>query len=191
MIGVSAGGMQALPIVLAPLPAHFPVPVIVVQHLSADADHGFLIRHLDATTALRVREAEERAKVEIGCAYIAPANYHLLVESDGRFALSIDERVNFSRPSIDVLFESAVDAWGADIVGVILTGASADGVHGLRRIRESGGRTIVQDPATADTAFMPKAAIDAGCADHVLPLSEIGPFLVVLEDLETGKGEGS
>jgi len=187
VIGVSAGGSGALPIVLSALPADYAVPVIVVRHLYPDAGpygHDVLAR----ACALRLSEAEEKAPVTAGI-HVAPANYHLLVERDRTFALSIDERVRWARPSIDVLFESAADVYGSDLVGVILTGANDDGARGLRRIKEAGGTTIVQDPATAEFPDMPRAAMEACKVGHVLPLEGIGALLGKLRLDTCGGGE--
>ncbi len=177
MLGTSAGGTAALAILLAPLPETYPLSVIVVQHLHPWQAGAPLI-YGAPTSALPVREVVDKEPVRAGCVYFAPANYHLLIEDDRTFALSIDEKVNYSRPAIDVLFESAVDVYGSHLIGVVLTGASQDGARGLRRIKESGGLTIVQDPATAEAPYMPESAVAAMEADYVLPLPEIGALLV-------------
>jgi two-component system chemotaxis response regulator CheB len=124
-----------------------------------------------------IQEAKDKTTIRPGVIYVAPPNYHLLVEDDRTLALSIDPRVNFSRPAIDVLFESAVDVYAHHIIGVILTGGNHDGAHGLRRIKEAGGLTIVQDPKTAKAGMMPAAALAATAVDYVLPLPEIGALL--------------
>jgi two-component system chemotaxis response regulator CheB len=154
IVGASWGGLQALRWVLEGLPADFPTPIVVA-----------------------ISEASDKDDIEPGHVYIAPPDYHLLVEP-GHLALSIDESVHHSRPSIDVAFESAADAYGDRLVGVILTGANEDGSAGLRRIRETGGVAVVQDPATAARPEMPSAAIDAVTGARVLPLRKIAPFLV-------------
>ena len=175
-IGVSAGGLNALLTVLPPLGADLPVPVLVVQHLSPDAD-DFLVRHLDERSPARVKEAEDKERLEPGTVYVAPAGYHLMVD-EGRFAaLSVDERVNFSRPSVDVLFETAAEAYPGTLIGVILTGANNDGAAGLAAVKALGGLAVVQDPAGAEAEAMPKAALEAVQADHVVPLAEIGALL--------------
>ena len=176
VIGASAGGMKALLGVLAPLSAEFRLPVVVAQHVHATQGPCF-VEHLNRETSLTVKEAQDKETVQSGFVYVAPPNYHLLVERGGTLSLSIDEKVNFSRPSIDVLFESAAHAWAPGLIGVILTGANHDGAQGLRLIRELGGLTIAQDPATADYPFMPQAAIDAGAAWDVLPIAEISKRL--------------
>jgi two-component system chemotaxis response regulator CheB len=126
-----------------------------------------------------VRQGSRRTRTfGTGTIYLAPANYHLLVEKDKTLALTVDEAVNYSRPSIDVLFESAADVFGQGLIGVILTGANEDGSQGFKIIKETGGITVVQDPATAGVSVMPQAAVDCVEVDHLLPLEEIGPFLV-------------
>ena len=127
-----------------------------------------------------MKEADEKEKTESGIAYIAPSNYHLLIENSHIFSLSCGNLVNYARPSIDVLFESASDVYGSSLIGIILTGANSDGSRGLKRITNRGGLTIVQDPKTAYSDFMPKAAIAATEVNHILPLKQIGPFLVKL-----------
>jgi len=176
VIGVSAGGFHALRTVIPALRAGFPTPVLVVQHISPHAD-DFLARSLDQESRVGVKEAEEKERAQPGWVYIAPPNYHLLVELDGTLSLSIENRINYSRPSIDVLFEAAADAWGAKCIGVVLTGANDDGSRGLLAIKRRGGLAIVQDPATAEVDAMPRAAIARAHPDHILPLEAIGPFL--------------
>jgi two-component system chemotaxis response regulator CheB len=132
---------------------------------------------LGESSSAPVREASDKETIEPATIYLAPPDYHLLIE-DGHFALATDARVQFARPSIDVLFETAAEVYGDRALGVILTGANADGAAGLRSIRERGGLTVVQDPATAERSAMPAAALAATPVDAVLPLEEIGPFLV-------------
>lgn len=177
VIGVSAGGMAALPKILSVLPESFSMAVIIVQH-RREGQNGYLTTYLNQESRLKVKEAEEKHSIVPGNVYIAPAGYHLLVERDFTFSLSIDPPVHFSRPSIDVLFESAADAYGQFLIGLILTGANSDGSLGLKRIRQKSGLALVQNPKTAETNMMPQSAIDIAGADHILPLNEIGPFLV-------------
>jgi two-component system chemotaxis response regulator CheB len=177
VIGASAGGMTALTELLSTFPATYSLPVIVVQHLHPLQDTCF-IEHLDYKCALRIKEAGEKAPIEAGHAYFAPPNYHLLIEDDRTFSLSVDEKVNYARPAIDVLFESAADVYGSGVIGVILTGANDDGAQGLRLVRERGGLTIVQDPETAESPLMPQAAIAATQVDYILALPEIASLLV-------------
>ncbi len=178
-IGTSLGGLNALLTVVRQLPADLPVPLVVVQHRGTAADTG-LIDLLQENTALRVVEADDKALLEPGTVYVAPPDYHLLVEDRESLALSTEGPVLCARPSIDVLFQSAADAYGEALVGVLLTGASADGAAGLARIKSRGGRVIVQDPATAECATMPSAGIAATAVDYVVPLERIGEHLVSL-----------
>jgi two-component system, chemotaxis family, protein-glutamate methylesterase/glutaminase len=184
VIGVSAGGMAALGKILPRLPADYHLPLIIVQHISPDADN-YMISHFDSNTAIKVKEADEKEEIKPGVAYFAPPNYHLLIETDFTFSLSVEERVNFSRPSIDVLFESAIDAWCSGLIGIILTGASSDGSKGLKMIRECGGLTIVQDPQEAEVSVMPEAAIKLTKVDKILKLDAIAGFLVSLKNQQT------
>lgn len=176
VLGASAGGQAALRRVLGALPADFPAPLLVVQHRAPQGGE-YMIRDLDEAAALAVKEADEKEPVRPGVVYVAPANYHLLVEADGRLSLSVGPRVRFARPSIDVLFESAADAWGPRLVAAVLTGANRDGGAGLRRVADRGGVSLVQDPAAAESAAMPRAALAAVPESRVLPLRAIGPFL--------------
>jgi two-component system, chemotaxis family, protein-glutamate methylesterase/glutaminase len=172
VIGGSAGSLDAFKTILSGLPENFPVPIIVVQHRASD-DNGFLASFLDDSCPLSVSEAEIGDLAIAGCVYVAPAGYHLLVEMDGTFALTIDPKYNYVRPAIDILFESAADYYDEGLLGVLLTGGSDDGTLGLNRIKELGGSTIVQDPELAEAYLMPRSAIDAGVADHVVALDEI------------------
>ena len=176
VIGGSAGGLDALSILLAYLPESYPCPVITVQHIHREQGGG-LVEYFGRKCALSLHEAGDKDPVRPGCIYFAPPNYHLLIESDRTFSLSVDEKVHYSRPSIDVLFESAAHVWGRDLAGIVLTGTNADGAYGLHVINEYGGLTIVQDPATAEQPSMPQAALDAGEVDHVLSLEQIGELL--------------
>ena len=177
VIGASAGGLNALQEILAPLPADFPLPILVVQHRPPTADE-LLAFALNESCQLTVKEADEKDYIESGWVYVAPSNYHLLVERDRTLSLSADAKVCFSRPSIDVLFESIAQIKWRRMAGVLLTGANHDGAAGLAKIKARGGYTIVQDPATAEVPVMPQAAIDLGTADHVLALAGISSFLV-------------
>lgn len=177
VIGVSAGGLGALRTILSLLKENLSVPVIIVQHTSPNSG-DYMVRHLDSLSKLKVKEADEKEKLEAGKAYVAPANYHLLVESDETLSLSVDERVNYSRPSIDVLFESASDVFGDSLIGIVLTGANSDGSAGLKKIKDSGGLAVVQEPRSAEVPAMPQAAIEAvGKPDHILSLENIAELL--------------
>ncbi len=184
VIGVSFGGLQALRAIMPILVSDFPAPIMVVQHHDPRAD-DFLATHLNNLCRIRVKVADEKERVEPGVAYLAPANYHLLVEDDYTLSLSVDEKVNFARPSIDVLFESAADAYGSQLIGVVLTGANQDGSQGLRIIKDCGGLAVVQDPKTAVAPSMPEAALAVTEVDYVLPLGEIGGFLNNIMGMET------
>jgi two-component system, chemotaxis family, protein-glutamate methylesterase/glutaminase len=174
VIGASAGGLYALRAVLNPMPADFNIPVVVVQHRSKDSE--LLCELLQECTSLRVTEVSDKEEMRPGFVYVAPPDYHTLVE-DGFLALSVDAPVRYSRPSIDVTFESAADAYGMDTIGVVLTGANPDGALGLSRIVGAGGYGVVQDPDDAEVPVMPKAAMQAAPGACVLPVSEIGRHL--------------
>ncbi len=178
-IGVSSGGVQALSSLLGALPASFPLPILIVQHIGPDAGDG-LARLLDAHSPLHVKEADENDTPQPGHVYLAPPNYHLLVETDGQLSFSADPPVSYARPSIDVLFESAAEAFGPALIGIVLTGANHDGSRGLARIKELGGLVIVQDPADAEAPQMPAAALAATTVDHVVPLTAIAALLSTL-----------
>lgn len=175
-IGVSMGGLKVLKGLLSVLPENFLLPVVIVQHRGMQSDNT-LCAHLQRYSALPVTEVEDKMEILSGHIYLAPADYHLLVERD-HFALSLDAPIAFARPSVDVLFESAADCYREKIIGVILTGLNSDGAEGLAAIKKYGGLAIVQDPATAENSSMPEAAISAVEADYILPLGEIGPLLI-------------
>ncbi len=179
VIGVSSGGIEALKTILPALPADFPVPLVIVQHRESGGD-DFLAEHLDTMSQISVQEPEDKERIEPGHAYIAPAGYHLLLEADGCFSLSVDPPVMYARPSIDVLFESAAAAYGARVIGLILTGANSDGAAGLKAIRQKGGLGIVQNPETAHSPTMPHAALNMAGADRVMDLAGIPAFLTGL-----------
>jgi two-component system chemotaxis response regulator CheB len=175
VVGASWGGLAAVGSLLEGIPPDAGFAVAIVQHRRADPFNG-LVEALRRRSTLPLAEVEDKEPIELGRAYLAPSDYHLLVEP-GSFALSTEERVNFSRPSIDVLFETAADSYGSDVVGVILTGTGDDGVAGLSRIKEGGGMAIVQDPATAERPELPAAALAVVQADAVLAVDEIPAVL--------------
>ncbi len=179
VIGTSAGGIQVLSVILPALPAGLPVPVMVVQHISPGSDN-YLVELFNRKTKMPVLEAEDKATPEVSHIYMASPGYHLLIEPDTSFSLSLDERVNFSRPSIDVLFETACDAFKGQLIGVLLTGANFDGVTGLYKIHQAGGFTIIQDPATAEVDTMPKKTLDYFQPDKILAPDKIPRELVRL-----------
>ncbi|MEO5904453.1 MAG: chemotaxis protein CheB [Gemmatimonadaceae bacterium] len=185
VVGASWGGLAALSELLKSLPRDFALPLAIVQHRSKQAD-DLLAHLLQDMTLLRVVDVEDKEPIEAGNVYIAPANYHMLVD-DGHFTLTTDPLVRFSRPSIDVTFMSAGDAYPGSTLGVILTGANDDGSRGLRHIVNRGGRAIVQDPETAESKAMPKAALEAVPDAEVLSLKKIGPRLVSLATPEAKK----
>lgn len=179
VVGVSSGGVEALELVISALPADFPLPVIVVAHIAPESGNGLALL-LDEQCAIRVKEADEMETAAAGTVYIAPPNYHLQVEMDASLSLSVDPPVMFARPSADVLFESAARVFGPGLIGVVMTGAGSDGSHGLRRIKDAGGVTVVQDPAGAVADGMPRSAIEAVALDYIVPLQQIAPLLVRL-----------
>ena len=178
VVGTSLGGFDALKLLLGGLPASFPLPLAVVQH-QGPSSSGELAALLQRYTALAVADAEDKDALLPGRVYLAPIGYHLLVEP-GSVALSTEGPVWYARPSIDVLFESAADAYGAGVVGVVLTGASRDGAEGLARVKRRGGLAIVQDPATAASRALPDATLARTSVDWTVPLLEIPPLLSTL-----------
>lgn len=171
-MGCSAGGFTALQRVLPALDRGLRVPVLVCCH-TGSADVSLLVDLLGRVSSLPVTEARERALAEPGVVYVAPSGYHLLVEEDFHFSLSVDARVSFARPSIDVLFETASDAWRNKLVAVLMTGANADGANGLAAVRRAGGYAVVQDPKDAESDTMPLAGLKVAGADACAPLSSI------------------
>jgi two-component system chemotaxis response regulator CheB len=175
-VGASAGALEALSAILPGLPADYPLPVFVVVHLPPDRD-SLMARLLQDSSRIKVREAEDKEAIEPGTVYLAPPDYHLLIEPDRRLSLSGEEPVLFSRPSIDVMFETAAEAYGPGLVGVVLTGANSDGARGLRAIRAAGGTVLVQRPDAATSSAMPRAALDACPEALALTLQEIAEHL--------------
>lgn len=178
VIGCSMGGMHALEKIFEELPRDFPVPIAVVQHRYRTSAEG-LPAYLRRKSKIDVVDAEDKQWIRPGKIYLAPADYHLLVER-GEFSLSVDGVVSYARPSVDVLFESAADAYGEGVIGVVLTGMNADGARGARQLRRRGGFLIVEDPATAEAPAMPEAVLAATQVDKILPVERIGPYLVEL-----------
>ncbi len=181
VIGVSSGGMNALSKIIPSLPREYPIPVIVVQHISPNSDN-YMTRYLDSISNVSVKEVDEKESLQQGFVYTAPPNYHVLIEDDETLSLSVEDRINFARPSVDVLFESAADVFGHRLIGIILTGANNDGSLGLKKIKDKGGLVLIQDPDTSEVNGMPSAALSVVKADHVLQLDEIGPFLVKIAE---------
>lgn len=183
VIGASAGGMAGLSVLLPALPATLQLPVFVVMHLPRE--HRSLLSEIFARKcALRVTEAEDKAPAAAGCVYFAPPGYHLLLDQGPGMALSVDEPVHFSRPSIDVLFESAADLYRQQLLGILLTGASRDGAAGLAAVRDAGGITVVQQPVGTYESHMAAAALELGPVDYVLPLDGIAALVRALPVVE-------
>lgn len=178
VVGCSLGGMQALQVILEQIPKDFRVPIAVVQHRHRRSNEGLPL-FLAKSSKIPVVDVEDKQFIRPGAVYLAPANYHLLVDR-GVFTLSVDEAVAYSRPSVDVLFESAADAYANELVAVVLTGANNDGARGVKRVKARGGFVVVQSPETAEAPAMPEAAIAAARVDRILPLDRIGPYLVEL-----------
>ncbi|WP_341916873.1 chemotaxis protein CheB [Hydrocarboniphaga effusa] len=178
VVAVSTGGIQALRRLLSALPGDFPLPIIVVLHTATSDGYG-LCEVLQTHSTLPVTIAEIGDTPGPGV-YLAPPGYHLLIERDHRFSLSIDDKVCFVRPSADVLFESAADAWTDRLIGIVLTGANDDGARGLRQLRLRGGHAIVQALDDAEMPSMPEAALRLAGADELVPLAAIAPRLVEL-----------
>jgi two-component system chemotaxis response regulator CheB len=179
VIGASAGGLSALSFILGELPLNYPVPIIIVQHRSKD-QRELLEEVLQSKCTIKIKQADEKEKIGPGIVYIAPPDYHLLIEGDFTFSLSSDEPVHFSRPSIDVLFESAANVYKRGLTGIILTGANKDGATGIATINSMGGITIAQDPAEAQYSLMPAAAIETQKIKYIWPLAQIKSYLLKL-----------
>lgn len=174
VIGSSKGGLSALQILLSFIPNTLRTPIVIVQHRDESSSETF-VEILQKNTGLKVKEVEDKDTINRGVIYIAPAGYHLMLEED-HFALSTEGPVSFSRPSINVLFESAAEEFGSKAIGIILTGMNKDGAEGLKKIKEAGGVTIVQDPNEAESSEMPDAAIAAAKVDYILTIKKIGEF---------------
>jgi two-component system chemotaxis response regulator CheB len=178
-MGASWGGLQALRTVLGGLTAELGAAFVVVQHRSAGSQAAAFRDLLASATPLRVCDIDDKEVLEAGTVYVAPADFHTLVDGD-HLELSVDAAVEYSRPSIDVLFTTAAESYRERCIGVVLTGANADGAAGLARVAELGGAVVVQDPETAERAEMPRAALTAVPSARVLPLDEIASHLVEL-----------
>lgn len=176
VVGSSAGGIESLTQIIVSLPAKFLQTIVIVQHISHDAKRS-LANHFASIAHVPVREVEDKEPIERGVVYFAPTNYHLLVSNAGVFNLNIDPPVSFSRPSIDVLFQSAAEVYQQRLMGVILTGTNHDGAEGLKEIRKHGGLAIVQNPSDARYPTMPQTALDVADPQLVMTLDEIGIFL--------------
>ncbi len=177
VIGGSAGAFEVLLNLLSKLPKTYHLPIICVMHMHP-SDDGELASFLNEQSSLMVKQAEEKEHICPGFVYIAPADYHLLVEHNKTFSLSIDEKVNYSRPSIDVLFESAAFAYMKNLTGIILSGSNHDGANGISKIKQYDGCTIAQSPLSAKYKIMPQAAIDTGDIDFIFSIPEIMDMLL-------------
>jgi two-component system, chemotaxis family, protein-glutamate methylesterase/glutaminase len=177
VIGASWGGVEASIKVLSQLDKNFPVPVFLVQHQRYESESR-LARVLASRCQMTVLAPDDKDVIHAGVIYVSPPGYHMLIERNGSVALSCHWPVHYSRPSIDELFYSAGHVYGSDTLAVLLTGANEDGAQGMHYIHRRGGMTVAQDPATAEAPVMPESAIKLGCVDHVLPLNDIGPFLL-------------
>ena len=177
VIGVSTGGTNTLRRVFTALSPDYALPIVVVQHLHPLQDNATIVKFHE-NCRIPIKEAEDKERIKSDQVYIAPPNYHLMIEDNYTFTLSVDGKVNFTRPSIDVLFESAVDVYAEHIIGIILSGANNDGAQGLQLIKNKGGLTIVQDPETAVAPAMPLAALATTNVDLILSPDDIGKLLV-------------
>lgn len=176
VIGASAGALEALGAVLSPLPADYELPIIIVVHIPPDKK-SVMAEVLQTKCSMTVKEAEDKEPLSSGTVYISPPDYHLLVEKEGILSLSVEDPVLYSRPSINVLFETAADAFGEQLIGIILTGANHDGADGITRVCGEGGKAIVLDPAKAFVSTMPEAALRACPAAEKMSLEEISSYL--------------
>jgi two-component system chemotaxis response regulator CheB len=176
VVGASSGAVDALSLLLPVVPEASRIPIVIVVHLPPSRP-SLLPELFSARCAARVREPEDKEPVSAGTIWFAPSNYHLLIERDRTFSLSVDEPVNFSRPSIDVLFESAAECFGDTLCAIVLTGANDDGALGASMVRRAGGLVIVQDPQTADAEQMPQAALSRANPQIVASLPEIADFI--------------
>jgi two-component system chemotaxis response regulator CheB len=172
VIGASAGGLDALDLILIKIPEKSKVPVFIVQHISPDSD-SYFISSLKKGCKVNVKEAQDTEEIVSGTVYFAPPDYHLYIDTNNCLKLSHDGKVNYSRPSIDVLFETAAEYYGKQLIGILLTGSNSDGSKGLKRIKDLGGTTIVQLPATAHFSEMPASALKLLKPDFILTLEEI------------------
>jgi len=179
VVGVSAGGVDLLLELLPALRAGFPVPIVICLH-SAPGTTAELAQMLDQRCAVRVAEAADKQVLEPGWVYLAPGGYHLLLEREGLVSLSVDEPVRFSRPSVDVLFDSAAHVYRQRVLAVVLSGANDDGARGVARVKAAGGTVIVQDPASAQVAGMPQAALAAVTPDHCVVPAQLPSLLLRL-----------
>lgn len=186
VVGASFGGLDAIRTLLLGLPPELSVPIVVTLHIGTHSISHF-IQRLNNESPFIVSEAEDKVLMKSNTVYFAPPNYHLMVEKDFTLNLSADEKINFSRPSIDVLFETAAWAFGPEVIGVLLTGANNDGAAGLKAIHDNGGIAIVQDPSTSVSGIMPQAAINLFKPDSILPVEYMGGKILSLIEQDVNK----
>lgn len=180
VIGASAGGFHALGKLIPEFPKKFQLPIIIVQHTSPTSDN-YLATFLNKLSKLKVKEVDEKEEIKPGYVYIAPPNYHILIEEDQTISLSTEKKRNYSRPSIDILFETAAITYGNSLIGIVLTGANNDGAEGLLAIKNAGGFCIVQEPKDAEAEAMPVASIEKVKPNKILKLDEIANFIIELK----------
>ncbi|MCI3945434.1 chemotaxis protein CheB [Pseudomonas syringae] len=180
VVGASAGGVEAMLKIFSGLRPHFSLPILTVLHVPDDR-RSQLAEVFQNRLSIPVKEADDKEDIVPGTLYFAPSGYHLSVESDLSLSLSQEDRVFYSRPSIDILFDSAADAYGPRLAGILLTGANNDGARGLKQIKSYGGFTVIQDPSQARASTMPEAALALHAPDYLLSLNDIGRLLVELE----------
>ena len=185
VIGVSAGGLNALSFLLSKIPEDYKIPIIIIQHRNSD-QRDLLEEILQDKCKVKIKQADEKEPVKKGFVYLGPPDYHLLIEKDETFSLTSDAKVKYSRPSIDVLFESASYVYQEKLVGIILTGANDDGTNGMKRISKYGGLTIAQNPQEAEFPIMPQAAISSGFVQNIFSLAEIQKFLLKINTESNG-----
>lgn len=184
LIGGSAGSGSLIKQILKKMPEDFIIPVIIIRHISddeRDLNHGDI---LSEVYSINVKEPEDKERILNSTIYLAPAGYHLMLEEEGSFAISLDAKIHYSRPSIDVLFESAAYAFRSSVVGILLSGANCDGAMGLKKIKEFGGITVIQDPETAEFPKMPYSALKETEIDYQYTIDRISDFIIELNGLE-------
>lgn len=177
VMGASAGGLNAFSEILSQIPSDYTLPIIIVQHLSPDSN-SFLAEHINKICALNVVEALDKMAIETGHVYVSPPGYHMLIEPNKTISLSLDPPINYSRPSIDLLFETASETYKEALICILMTGANNDGSSGMKKAYDMGGACIVQNPKTSENPTMPQSALDLGIKANVLSLKEIATFLL-------------
>jgi len=176
VIGVSAGGFKVLEKLITGLKRDLTTPIIIVQHISSLAEN-YIVTYLDERTELYVKEVEEKENIQAGTVYIAPPNYHILVERNKTLSLTVDKRVSYARPSIDVLFETAAEVYQHKLLGVVLTGANSDGTHGCKAVKKWGGMVVAQDPDEAEFNEMPLSVIQENVQDRIMTINALIEFI--------------